>query len=53
MLKENKKLHYLNLQISCTGDDKMTLITEGLQHNDTLECLNAGNCGLTIQGTYI
>ena len=52
MLMKNN-LQYLNIGFNDKiGDDGVKLITEGLQYNNTLIKLDAGHCGISVEGRY-
>ena len=54
MLMKNNKLQYLDIGLNGKiGDDGMKLITEGLKYNNTLIKLDAGCCGISVEGRYI
>ena len=52
MLMKNNKLQYLNIIGNRFGNDGVKLITEGLQYNNTLIELDAGYCGISVEGRY-
>ena len=53
MLMKNNNLQYLDIYGNeKIGDDGVKLITEGLQYNNTLIKLDAGSCGISVEGRY-
>ena len=40
------------MQRSNIGDDGMSSVADGLQHNNTLTKLNVSNCEFSVKGSY-
>ena len=52
MLMENNKLQCFYVSSNKIGNDGVRLITEGLQHNNTLIKLDAYRCGFSVEGSF-
>ena len=50
LLHLSRTLEFLALQSNNIGDDGISTISEGLQHNSTLTELYIRNCGLSMEG---
>ena len=52
LLKVNNSLQKLVMEMNDIGDDGMSSIADGLQHNNTLTKLNVSWCGFSVKGSY-
>ena len=50
-LLKNSDLQILNIGENSIGDDGISVMMDGLQHNKTLTELHVHNCGLSAKGT--
>ena len=49
---ENKNPQHLDIGGNKIGDDGVRLVTEELQHNDTLTELLLWDCEISVKGSY-
>ena len=49
---ENNKVQHLDIGGNPIGDDGIRLITEGIQHNNTLTKLDAYSCDFSVEGNW-
>ena len=52
LLKVNNSLQELDMTNNDIGDDGMSSITDGLQHNNTLTKLSVSYCKFSVKGGY-
>ena len=52
LLKVNNSLQELDIWHNDIGDDGISLIADGLQHNNTLTKLNVPLCQISVKGSY-
>ena len=52
LLKINNSLQELNMRANVIGDDGMSSVADGLQHNNTLTKLDVSQCNLSVKGSY-
>ena len=52
-LKKNCTLHNLFLSANIFGDDGVTMIAEGLKHNNILTDLYIDKCGFSVKGIAV
>ena len=52
LLKVNNSLQELMMYSNAIGDDGMSLVADGLQHNNTLTKLVVLRCKFSVKGSY-
>ena len=52
LLKVNNSLQELVLGRNAIGDDGMSSVADGLQHNNTLTKLHVSECEFSVKGNY-
>ena len=52
LLKVNNSLQELIIRDNNIGDDGMSSVADGLQHNNTLTKLNLKYCNFSVKGSY-
>ena len=52
LLKVNNSLQELVMKCNSIGDDGMSSIADGLQHNKSLRNLNVSKCKVSVKGNY-
>ena len=52
LLKVNNSLQELVMHTNTIGDDGMSSVADGLQHNNTLTKLNLTYCYFSVKGSY-
>ena len=50
ILKVNNSLQELNMENNDIGDDGISSVADGLQHNNTLTILNVSECEFSLKG---
>ena len=50
LLKVNNSLQQLDIRYNGVGDDGISSIADGLQHNNTLKNLNVSACEFSVEG---
>ena len=53
VITDSTTLRELNVGYNHTGDNWISVITEGLQSNKTLTKLHVSGCGLSVKGTVL
>ena len=53
LLKVNNSLQELIMYNNDIGDEGMSSVADGLQHNNTLRKLYVWQCGLSVKGTVV
>ena len=53
LLKVNNSLQELNMHRDDIGDDEISLVANGLQHNNTLTKLDVSECSFSKKGTVV
>ena len=53
LLKVNNSLQKLDMSFNRIGDDGMSSVAEGLQHNNTLTKLGTWQCGYSVKGSVL
>ena len=52
LLKVNNSLQELVMRGNTIGDDGMSSVADGLQHNNTLTKLMVSQCEFSVKGSY-
>ena len=52
LLKVNNSLQELVMHGNTIGDDGMSSVADGLQHNNAITKLDVGNCKFSVKGSY-
>ena len=52
LLKVNNSLQELVMHGNTIGDDGMSSVADGLQHNNTLTKLYVSHCEFSVKGSY-
>ena len=52
LLKVNNLLQELIMRANDIGDNGMSSVADGLQHNNTLAKLNISQCKFSVKGSY-
>ena len=52
LLKVNNSLQELVMPDNIIGDDGMSSVSDGLQHNNTITKLDVLYCGFSVKGSY-
>ena len=52
LLKVNNSLQWLFMTYNRIGDDGMSSVADGLQHNSTITRLDVSSCGFSKKGSY-
>ena len=52
LLKVNNSLQELVMYNNAIGDDGMSSVADGLQHNNTLTKLDISKCEFSVKGSY-
>ena len=52
LLKVNNSLQVLDIEWNVIGDNGMSSVADGLQHNSTLKKLNVRECEFSVKGSY-
>ena len=52
LLKINNSLQELYMRVNDVGDDGMSSVADGLQHNNTLTKLSVSLCNFSVKGNY-
>ena len=52
LLKVNNLLQELDMRSNDIGDDGMSSVADGLQHNNSLTKLDASRCKFSVKGSY-
>ena len=52
LLKVNNSLQELNMDHNDIGDDGMSSVADGLQHNKSLTTLSVQICGISAKGNF-
>ena len=52
LLKVNNSLQELVMRDNIIGDDGISSVADGLQHNNTLTKLDVGDCKFSVKGSY-
>ena len=52
LLKVNNSLQELYMKGNIIGDDGMSSVADGLQHNNTLTKLDVSHCKFSVKGSY-
>ena len=52
LLKVNNSLQELVMYSNSIGDDGISALADGLQHNNTLAKLNVSRCKFSVKGNY-
>ena len=53
IITDSATLRVLDVYLNDICDDGMAAIADALQHNKSLTELTVGNCGLSVNGTYL
>ena len=53
LLNVTTTLQWLNMRGNYIGDEGMAMISEALQHNQSLTTLRVEQCGLSVKGTVV
>ena len=53
LLNVTHTLQEFNMANNDIGDDGMAVISEALQHNNSLTTLEVAECGLSLKGTVV
>ena len=52
LLKVNNSLQELVMELNDIGNDGISSVADGLQHNNTLTKLNVSFCEFSVKGSY-